>query len=180
MPSDIQTHFQVKNILDELRDEMSESEFGYRIQGLFAHVILHLNGKIIDIKPQGHPDIIANLGSHKLLIEVKVVISRNRRSNFSLGNNDIEGIKPSDVNETGYLAVFDCSAPPSWILVKYNRLRRQLQGSINLVSLRAMANRELSLECTQEFVTLISNHYYHLRNLDFPILCSRALKGDSL
>ncbi len=178
--SNIQAHFQVKHILDELRDEMSESEFGYRVQGLLAHVILRLSGRIIDIKPQGHPDIIAKLGSHKLLIEVKAVISRNRRSNFSLGNDDLEGIKPSGVDDVGYLAVLDCESPPLWILVEYNRLRRQLQGSINLVSLKAMANKKLSRECTQEFVNLVNSHHYHLRNLDFSILYSRALKGEQL
>lgn len=173
-------YFEVKHVLDTLHRNIGDSEFGYRIQGLLAHVFLRLGGSIIEIKPQGHPDIITSLGSHKFLLQVKTTYSKIRRRNFVLDYHDLLGIKPTDQNARGYLALLDCVVPPSWILVNYNKLQRLIKGATHVITLRAMANKDLSLECTREFVDLVLKHQHHLRNLDFSILCSRALKGEGL
>jgi len=172
--------FEAKHVLDTLRGNIGDSEFGYRIQGLLAHVFLRLGGSIIEIKPQGHPDIITYLGSYKFLLQVKSTYSKIRRRNFVLDDHDLLGIKPTDQNTRGYLALLDCVAPPYWVLVNYHRLQRLMKGATHVVTLRAMANKDLSLECTREFADLVLKHQQHLRNLDFPILCSRALKGEGL
>lgn len=173
-------HFEIKYVLDTLHKNIGDSEFGYRIQGLLAHVFLRLGGEIIEIKPQGHPDIIATLGTHKLLLQVKTIYSKIRRRNFVMDYHDLLGIKPTDHSTLGYLALLDCVVPTFWILVRYDKLRRLMGGATHVVTLRAMANKDLSSECTQEFADLVLKHQYHLRNLDFSILCSRALKGEAL
>lgn len=173
-------HFKVSHILDDLRRSIGDSEFGYRAQGFLAHALMHLGSTIIDIKPQGHPDIIANLGSQTLLLQAKSIHARMRRQGFSLGPEDLEGIHPKDHNTTGYLAILDCAIPVSWLLVDYHMIRRQVARLTHIVSLYAMRNKELSFECTEEFVRLVSNHQSHIRNLDFHILCSRAFRGEPL
>lgn len=173
-------HFKVGHILNDLRHSIGDSEFGYRAQGFLAHTLMHLGWTIIDIKPQGHPDIIAHSGSRTLLLQAKSIHAMTRRKGFSLEQKDLEGIRPKDCDTTGYLAVLDCSIPVSWLLVDYHRLRRQVARPTHIVSLYAMENRELSIECTEEFVRLVSNHQSHLRNLDFHILCSRAFRGEPL
>lgn len=172
--------FKLGHILDALCQSVGESEFGYRAQGLLAHVFLRLGGRIIEIKPQRHPDIIAVLAAQTLLLQVKSVQAKTRRQRFAIGADDLEGIRPSRSNDIGYLAILDCAPPVSWVLVDYHTLRRQQPSPVHLVSLHAMANRKLSLECTEEFTRLIATHQSHLRNLDFHILCSRALRGDAL
>lgn len=172
--------FKVAHIVNALRQSIGDAEFGYRAQGFLAHVFIRLGGKIIDIKPQGHPDITASLGGQTLFLQVKSVQAKARRQRFALGADDLEGIRPSQSNVIGYLAILDCASPVSWLLVDYHRLRRQELHPVHMVTLHAMANKRLSLQCTEEFVKLVANHQSHLRNLDFHILCNRALKGEAL
>ena len=172
--------FKASRVLGALRQSMSESEFGYRAQGLLAHVLIRLGGRIIDIKPQGHPDIVASLGAQTMFLQVKSVQAWARRRGFVLGLDDLEGIRPSDSATSGYLALLDCAPPISWILVCYDRLRRQGLRPLHLATLYAMANRKLSSEFTEEFVKLIADHQSCLRNINFHVLCSRALMGDAL
>jgi hypothetical protein len=88
--------FRVGRIVDALRQSVGDGEFGYRIQGYLAHVIMRIGGKIIDIKPQGHPDIIASLGGKTLLLQVKSVHSKSRRREFLVSSDDLKGICPLD------------------------------------------------------------------------------------
>lgn len=170
--------FKVGHIVNVLRQSIGDAEFGYRAQGFLAHVFIRLGGRIIDIKSQGHPDITASLGGKTLLAQVKAVQARSRRRGFVVEAEDLEGIRPHDRTSIGYLAILDCAPPISWVLVDYQRIRRQALSSIFLVTLHAMADSKLSHECTEEFVKLIESHQSKLHNLDFHILCSRALKGE--
>jgi hypothetical protein len=172
--------FRVGRIINALRQSVGDGEFGYRIQGYLAHVIMRIGGKIIDIKPQGHPDIIASLGGKTLLLQVKSVHSKSRRREFLVGTDDLKGIRPHDPTTTGYLAILDCTMPPSWIMVNYEKIKRQALSPISLVTLRVMADTKLSHECTEEFVKLIANHQSNLHSLYFHVLCSRALRGEVL
>jgi hypothetical protein len=174
------SNFKVGRIINALRQSIGDAEFGYRAQGFLAHVFIRLGGRIIDIKSQGHPDITGSFGGKILLLQVKAVYARSRRRAFAVEAEDLEGICPHDRTSVGYLAILDCAQPISWALVDYERLRRQALGAISLVTLHAMADGRLSYECTEEFVKLIESHQSTLRNLDFHILCSRALKGEAL
>jgi hypothetical protein len=172
--------FRVGRIINALRQSVGDGEFGYRIQGYLAHVIIRIGGKIIDIKPQGHPDIIASLGGKTLLLQVKSVHSKSRRREFLVSTDDLEGIRPHDLTTIGYLAILDCTMPPSWIMVNYEKIKKQALSPVSLVTLRAMADTKISYECTEEFVKLIANHQSNLHSLYFHVLCNRALKGEAL
>lgn len=172
--------FKVGHILNTLRQSIGDSEFGYRVQGFLAHVFLRLGGRIVDIKPQGHPDITASLGGKTLLLQVKAVHARSMRRGFVVKADDLEGIHPLDRTSIGYLAILDCTPPVSWAFVDYQKLCRQGLRPIHMVTLHAMADRKLSLECTEEFVKLVANCQESLPNLTFHILSSRALKGNAL
>lgn len=172
--------FKVGHVLDDLRRYVGESEFGYRAQGLLAHVLLRIGCKVVSINPQGHPDIVAKLGSQTLLLQAKSIHGKVRRKGFTLEAEDLEGIHPKNDNTTGYLAVLDCILPISWILVDYTRLIRQVLRPTHIISLYAMRNKDLSLECTEEFIELVIKHQSHIRNLYFHILSSRALRGEPL
>jgi hypothetical protein len=172
--------FRVGRIVDALRQSVGDGEFGYRTQGYLAHVIMRIGGKIIDIKQRGHPDIVASLSGKTLLLQAKSVHSKSRRREFLVSTDDLEGIRPHDPTTIGYLAILDCTMPPSWIMVNYEKIKRQALSTISLVTLRAMADTKFSHECTEQFVKLIANHQSNLHSLYFHVLCSRALRGEAL
>jgi hypothetical protein len=172
--------FKAGYVIDALRQSVGDSEFGYRIQGYLAHVIMRIGGKIIDIRAQGHPDIIASLGGKTLFLQVKSIHSKSRRREFLIDSNDLEGIHPRDLTTIGYLAILDCTIPPSWIMIDYEKMKRHASAPISMITLRALADARLSQECTEEFVKLIINHQSNLDRLYFHILCSRALRGEIL
>src|SRR4030067_3860650 len=71
------TFFEIKSVLDLLRGNVGDSEFGYRMQAFFAHVLLELGGSIIEINQQGHPDIKWNFNGKTSLIQVKTTTHSN-------------------------------------------------------------------------------------------------------
>lgn len=175
----IAERFRAGDLLNSLCADVGDSEFGYRVQGLLAHTMLRRGGVVLEIKPQGHPDIIVHLGSKRLLIQVKSTHSQSIRQNFVLSSDDYNGIRPINKDEIGYLAILECVPPITWILVQFNRLDNLLYRPMCLVELRAMADKKFSQECTDEFVLLIIDNQSQLRDLNFRILSTRALKGDS-
>jgi hypothetical protein len=176
--SSIDERFRVGYLLDTLRQDVGDSEFGYRCQALLAHVLLRIGGKVLDIRPQGHPDITASIGVRRLLLQVKAVHGKTVRQNFSISPEDLNGIKPANKDIFGYFAILECVPPISWILVDYSRLYRQGSKPLSMVALRATENRKLSQELTEEFVRLVVDNQNRLRDLGFHILCVRALRGE--
>lgn len=172
--------FKVGRTIDLLRQSVGDGEFGYRIQGLLAHVIMRIGGKIIDVKAQGHPDIIASLGGKTILLQVKSVHAKSRRREFLAGADDLKGIRPHNPTTIGYLAILDCTMPPSWIMVDYEKIKRYALNPISLVTLRAVADTQFSHECTEEFVRLITDHQSNIHSLYFHALHNRALRGEAL
>lgn len=168
--------FAAKPILDCLRYHCGDSEFGYRVQALFAHVLLRLGAKILEINAQGHPDIKAQLADRLLLIQVKSVLHGSRSSMFQLTEGDLRGIEPGQRSE-GYLALLDCAEPIEWILEPYNQLRRYLSRSAHITSLRAEQEEVFSRECTEEFVEMVLGLEKRLPNLTYRLLVDRALAG---
>lgn len=168
-----------KALLDELRSEYGDSNFGYRVQGLMAHVLLRCGCEILAVNAQGHPDILARLGDTRLLVQVKSTAHRGANANFELGAEDLQGITPRS-HEAGYLAVLDCAEPVSWILVRHDRLRPFLGRPVHLATLRAESDVPLSADCTEAFLEIMSSSGARLRNVGFAILASRALRGRPL
>jgi hypothetical protein len=171
--------FAVKDILDDLRAACGDSEFGYRMQALFAHVILRLNGRVIEINAQGHPDIRAWLGRRELLIQVKTFWHRYPTSVFELSTEDVGGIQATGERE-GILAVLDCAVPVRWNVVPADRAASLTGFAIPAATLRADSNRSLSEDCTAEFLGIVLNTGDKLRNLTYRLLRRRALRGESI
>lgn len=171
--------FVVKHILDDLRTACGDSEFGYRMQALFAHVILRLNGQVSEINAQGHPDIRARLGRRELLIQVKTFWHRSPTSMFELSSEDIAGIRAVGERE-GVLAVLDCAVPVRWNVVPADRAASFIGSSVHAATLRADSNQALSADCTEEFISMVMNAGERFRNFTYGVLRRRALRGESI
>lgn len=171
--------FDVKPVLDQLRFQCGDSEFGYRLQALFAHVLLRLGGSVSEINAQGHPDVKARLGDRELWVQVKTSIHSSASTEFQLSTEDLAGITAEGRRE-GCLAFLDCAEPVEWIMVGYERAERLVGRSVQVATLRAESDAALSEDCTLEFREMVLAVGNRLLNLTYRNLCHRALKGESL
>ena len=170
------SQYQIKPVLDNLRSTCGDSEFGYRMQALFAHVMIGLGAVITEINAQGHPDIRAKIGDRDLLIQVKTSKHSSSATEFELSEADFRGISTQGTSE-GILAYLDCAEPVNWIVVPNARARRLVGKSVHVATLRADADELFSDECTEVFTEIILNFKDRLGNLTYSILRRRALEG---
>ncbi len=161
--------------LGALRTKFGDSEFGYRIQALFAYVIAGLGAGIEEINAQGHPDIRASWQGKTALIQVKSLLHRHPGHRYTLSPEDLRGITPQARDQAGYLALLDCGTPAEWIVVEEGRLRFHLGNPIHTVTLRADSDKALSRLCTEEFHRVIASFEGRLADMTFALLCKRAL-----
>lgn len=178
LPPD-RTEVGIKGILDQLRLEIGDSEFGYRMQALFAHVIGRLGARVIEVNAQGHPDLRVNLAGQDLLFQVKTSRHGSWATSFSLEGNDLAGITPTK-RTGGFLAFLDCAEPVNWILVPYDRIRLLLGQAVHVPTLVAERDPVFSEECNVEFVEMLQSVGPRLQLLTFSALRHRALSGDFL
>ena len=162
----------VAAILRRLRTEVGNIEFGYRAQGLFAHVLKQIGASVVEVRNQGHPDIIVLLGGRLTRIEVEIAPMGQRY--HVIKADDAEAVAPSERNEQGYLAVLDIAEPVRWAPIEYSRFRRRL-GKQPLATLHALAHRELARACNDAFVEIIIADAERLPALTFHLLCQRVL-----
>lgn len=170
--------YRVYRILNKLREDVGDSEFGYRIQGLFATTLVCLGIKVLEIKPQGHPDVIGMKENKIIKFEVEAVLSKSRER--TVNKEDIEAIEPHNKNEKGYIAVLYCRFPPEWLLIDYNRLRRHVSERISITTMKCLRDKGFSNEITECFYKLILFNKSRLFTFTFHLLCSRALEGVKL
>ena len=162
----------VAAILRRLRAEVGDIEFGYRAQGLLAHVLKEIGAAVVEIRHQGHPDIIVLLGGRLTRVEVEVASMGERY--HVIKADDAEAIAPTERNEQGYLAVLDIAEPVRWAPIAYSRVRRRL-GRQPLATLHALAHRELARACNDAFAEIIIANAERLPALTFHLLCQRVL-----
>lgn len=161
--------------LDALRAKFDDSQFGYRMQGMFAYVIAGLDAVIEEVNAQGHPDIRASWQGKTALIQVKTLLHRHPEHRYTLSLEDLRGITPQTGDQIGYLALLDCGTPAEWIVVEEGRLRPHLNNPVHTVTLRADSDKALSRLCTEEFNLVIASFEGRLADMTFALLCQRAL-----
>lgn len=171
-------YYKVHSILHDLRKNVGDSEFGFRIQGLLAHALMRLGIKIFEVNSQGHPDIVGDIENTRIKLEVEAAAGKARRR--IIDEEDIEAIKPNNKNEKGYFAVCDCGLPPEWLLVDYQRLRWRSSESLSMIILKSLRDKKFSIRCTEQFFSLVLLNTERLPSFTFSILRARALRGEEL
>lgn len=170
-------HWQAGKYLITLRSTISLSEFGFRIQGLAAHVLLRLGARILEVNSKGHPDIVAEDQRGIMRIEVEADIHGFRAR--TLEEADFKAIAPRSPTDKGYFALALCGPYPRWLVMDYARLRRRASPASPAI-FQALAESEPSARWTSEFIDLVVRHHQHLRIFSFGFLCRLALQGKSL
>ena len=166
----------VAAILRHLRADIGDIEFGFRAQGLFAHVLQQVGALVIEVKNQGHPDIIVRLGGQLTRVEVEVASVRERFHVIKM--EDAKAIAPTDCNEQGYLAVLDIAEPVRWAPIEYSRIRSRL-GRQPLATLHALADPDLARACSEAFAEIVIHEAERLPALTYHLLCKRVLSRNT-
>lgn len=146
------------------------------MQAMFAHVLMRLGAKILEINAQGHPDIWATLRDRELLVQVKTVLHSSQWTRFELGPEDLAGITALGRRD-GLLAVLDCAEPVQWVVVAADRAKGLVGQIVPLPTIQAISRPEMSSDCTEEFSEMVRTHRERLHNLTYSVLRSRALSG---
>lgn len=168
----------VRAALDRLRQQCGDSDFGYRMQALFGHVLVRLGFVVTEINAQGHPDVLAVHGDRTLRVQVKTVKHGSAATLFELAEADCDGISGS--SSEGVLALLDCAEPVRWVIVAYERARSLVGRPLHLATLRGNEHQQLSEECSDEFVALVVRSRSQLPLVPYQVLRDRALQGDPL
>jgi hypothetical protein len=150
-------HYDIGRFVEELRHQCSDSEFGYRMQALFAHVLMRQGWRILEIKAKGHPDIRAATGDREVFVQVKSVSHHSANSTIELSGSDAAGIRAMG-RHAGWFAVLDCAVPIRWIVIERGRAARLLGTPHHLATLQANRDIVLSKYCNEAFLEIISEH----------------------
>lgn len=76
---------------------------------------------------------------------------------------------------TVVLAILDCAEPVQWILVRSERASDVLTKLVHIATLRAISDRPMSSDCTEEFVDIVRSYGLRLLDLSYGLLRERAL-----
>jgi hypothetical protein len=148
------------------------------VQALFAHALLGIGGTITEINQQGHPDVKWAKDGQIYKFQVKSIFHQWSGGILAVSSTDLAGICPSCPDEVGYFAVLDCAFPVSWVLSGYSAILRHQNSSVNIETIRATANLELSTEVSHTFSELVVRHQDNLQLLSFSVLRNRALRNE--
>ena len=168
----------VRIALDQLRQQCGDSDFGYRMQALFGHVLIRLGFVVTEINAQGHPDVLAINGDRTLRVQVKTIKHGTAATLFELTGADCDGIAGS--SSEGVLAVLDCAEPVRWVIVARERVRLLVGRPLHIATLRGDEHPQFSQECSEEFFSLVLSSRSLLPLMPYGMLRDRALKGDPL
>ena len=171
-----QLQYEAARILAELRSEVGFSRFGLMVQVLFAHVLLRMGARIIDVRNPGHPDIVARLGGQLQNIEVEAANRKTTVRRLQVG--DLEVLQTGDGEEAGFFCVLDCGPPVEWLCVDVGKLGARANESLRMSVLRAYADKDYSSESTKQFSELVVKEAQHLPQLGYARLRNEALDGN--
>lgn len=142
---------------------------------MFAHVLLRLGGKVLEVKNPGHPDICAILAGRIYNIEVET--AKGKTLPRQLEQRDLAVLLDCGAGKQGYFCVLECGPPIAWICVDVASLGQRVYGQLRLSLLRGYSNRDLSLDCTAEFSSLVIKEAKNLHQLTYTQLRQEALSG---
>ena len=151
---------------------VSPTEFGFRVQGLAAHVLMGLGYRIQAVKESGHPDIVANRDGREFRFEVEAEAGRPRLR--QLTEADFTSLTEVPGSE-GYYALAIGFPTPYWLLVPAKRMLDR--PPMPNILLEALSDKEYSAEWTSEYVKLLESGCRRIWLASFGDLKQMALGG---
>ena len=158
--------------LEQMRLQVSPSEFGFRVQGLAAHVLVALGYRVSAVNESGHPDIVAFRGGREFRFEVEAEVGRSRLR--QLTEADFEALLGTR-GTTGYYALAIGSPTPYWVLAHASKLVGR--PPMPNILLEALSDKEFSAEWTREYTRLLEVGCRRIQLASFVDLKHMALSG---
>jgi len=152
-------------------------EYGYRVQGLAAHVLLRLGEQPTIINASGHPDIVATSASGEVRLEIEADLGSHGARNPTV--DDLSALRPRTAADSGFFAYLVAGPKLRWLLVPYEALVER-RRPIPIAIAAALADREKSAVWTDTMNSLVCQHQERLWYLSFSALTRRALSGKGL
>lgn len=165
-----------RECVDRIRDGVSPAEFGYKVQGLAAHVLLRLGYRIDAVNQLGHPDIVADWGGREFRFEVEAQVGRPRPR--KLTDADFAALIGAG-SAIGYYALAVAFPAPKWIIVPASELAPRAQSYPNML-LEALSDKPFSNEWTSEYASLLCDSCNQIIASSFATLRAMALSGNGL
>ena len=148
------------------------NEFGYRVQGLAAHVLIGMGYQIGAVNQSGHPDIVAVKDGMEFRFEVEAEVGRPRLRQLT----DADFSSLTEVpNAVGYYALAISVPTPYWVLVPALKLIDR-PPSPNIL-FEALSDKEYSAEWTREYIKLLDGACRRIGLASFADLRQMALNG---
>jgi hypothetical protein len=161
-------------LLSGIRSLLPEPEVGYRFQGIAAHILLRLGARILEVKSQGHPDIVATDAEGNIRVEVEVDLGSGRPRLLSAA--DLASIRPVEKGDRGYFALAELGMFPRWHVVPFQRLELR-SVEISPMILGALEDEAVSRAWTREFSAMIVRNESRLGALTYDRLRALALQS---
>jgi len=164
-------------LLVSLCESIPEPEVGYRIQGIAAQILLRLGARILEIKSQGHPDIVARDAEGIIRVEVETDLGSGRTRLPT--PEDIQSVRPKEQGDRGYFALAECRAFPRWLVVPVERLTLR-HVEMGPTVLAALSEEGTSRSWTREFLAFLIRNESRLPGLTYDRLRTLALESRSI
>ena len=148
------------------------AEFGFRVQGLAAHVLMGLGYRIHAVKESGHPDIVATRDGREFRFEVEAEVGRPRLRQLNAADFTSLTELP---NAVGYYALAIGFPTPYWVLVPALKLIGR--PPMPNILLEALSDKEYSGEWTSEYLRLLGGACRRIELASFRDLKQMAMDG---
>ena len=172
------SEYDLHALLTSLLQAVGEAEYGLRVQGLAAHVLLRMGFRVIEVNRTGHPDLVAStgIGTYRFEVEAEAVVGKHRQ----LTEADFVALLPRDPRDRGYYALLRLrlGAVPKWLVISADQLQRRAGRSLGVWVLSSLADQDMSARWTTEFMEVMSRlSRERLIRLSFDALRRLALSG---
>ena len=152
-------------------------EFGYRVQGFAAHVLLRLGVSVLELKASGHPDITAQDTRGILRFEVEADTGSLRERQLTRG--DFDGLAPQRPGDRGYFALLLTGPRIRWIVTRHQSLTCR-HKPLPIATLASLSDRRLSSDWTEAMVLIGEKYFDSMWFYSFNSLRKRAIQGHAL
>ncbi len=157
-----------------MRSSLTWANFGYKVQGLAAHVLLRLGYQVTEVNQQGHPDITAFREGREFRFEVEAEVTQPRLRQLTKADFDSLTATPY-----GYYALAISFPSPYWVIVPAEDLISRTRPCPNRV-LEALSDKEYSAAWTYAYIEMLRDSHRQIRRASFSDMRCWALSGQGL
>lgn len=142
--------------LIDLQKSRTPSWFGYLAQALLAVSFYRLNARKIDVRGQGHPDILMLLDGKTWRVEVEVL--RSDTYYHEIKKEDVDAVWPKSGTDRGMMALLDMRDPVSWITIPIEQIK-QTGRVYHRSILTNLGDKNISMDLDDQLGKIVADYF---------------------